>query len=347
MAQDLVPNGSFEEYTSCPGSFSEQVIEFQVPGWSPGTLAPPDHFHSCSKGAANVPHNWAGVSNAVQGDGFAGIYVWMDSDFEYREYLKSQLIEPLLRDTTYIVEFYFKLSSFSAYAVDRIGLLLTASEIDGYHDKVIQATPTLSVVNDSAFTSETGLWELAQMEYKAKGGEQFILIGNFFSNADTKFYRIQFSPIQQEMLGNSAYYYVDAVKVIPKYRIEKDLVPAFALDVVDIDTPYILKNIMFAFDSYKLHPASFEELDKVIGWLDKHPELRVTLSGHTDDRGGERYNNTLSLNRANTVKAYLVLRGIDASRVTTLGYGKSTPLYQGTSEGAREKNRRVEICFDY
>lgn len=345
-AQNLVPNGSFEEYASCPGNFYEQAGEFRIPGWLPATQGTPDHFHSCSKGAAGVPHNWAGISYAHDGDGFAGIYGWMDNDADYREYLQARLKEPLIADTTYLIEFHYKLSSYSRYAIDRMGLLLTDSAASGRHNKVINEIPTLSVIQDSALTLSTGLWEHAKMEYKAAGGEQYVIIGNFFSNAATRYYRIQFTPDQQEMLRNSAYYYIDGVKILSKYLVEKELMPAFTPEIVDLNTPYVLKNINFAFDSYKLHPSSFEELDKVILWMQQQPDVRLTLSGHTDDRGGDHYNYTLSLNRAKTVAEYLRLRGVEEARLITIGYGKRVPLINSTSEDAREKNRRVEVCFE-
>src|SRR5688500_6154437 len=76
-AQNLVSNGSFENFTQCPGSFSEAKHEFRVLDWYSANTGTPDHFHSCSDGEASVPYNWAGVSDAFEGHGYAGIYMWM------------------------------------------------------------------------------------------------------------------------------------------------------------------------------------------------------------------------------------------------------------------------------
>src|SRR5690349_5350025 len=116
FSQNLVPNGGFEEYTSCPGNYSQTKAEFRVKGWWPATRGTPDHFHSCSRGDAGVPHNWAGVSDAYEGKGFTGIYVWMDNDKDYREYLQCRLKEKLIKDSAYHIEFHFCLSSYSRYA---------------------------------------------------------------------------------------------------------------------------------------------------------------------------------------------------------------------------------------
>ena len=65
-AQNLVPNGSFEAYTKCPGSYSRQAAEFNVPGWRSISTGSPDYFNTCSEGEAAVPYNWAGVSDPYE-----------------------------------------------------------------------------------------------------------------------------------------------------------------------------------------------------------------------------------------------------------------------------------------
>lgn len=346
-AQNLISNAGFEEFTSCPGSYTQSKAEFRVKGWWSATLGTPDYFHSCSQGEAGVPHNWAGVSDAYEGSGFSGIYMWMDNEVNYREYLQSKLTEPLLKDSSYTISFRFKLSSYSRYSIDRIGLLLSDSLLQYPHDRVITAAPTFSLIQDSALTLNTGFWELAKFTYKAKGGEQYVTLGNFYNNETTKYYRIRFTPDQQEMLRRGSYYYIDDVKVIPEfYYQDNSLLPEFAPETIELSKTYVLKNIQFEFNSYKLRPSSFEELYQVVLWMNKHPDIGVTLSGHTDDVGGDRYNLVLSENRAKSVAAYLIHEGISPNRIKTLGYGKSKPLLENTTERAREENRRVEVVFE-
>lgn len=348
LAQNLVPNPGFEEFKNCPGGFNQSPEEFRVPHWESASLGTPDHFHTCSIGEADVPYNWAGVSQAFEGNGYAGIYTWMGG-LEYREYLQCKLIEPLKKDSAYVLEFHFKLSSYSKYAVDRIGLLLNDSALDLKHYKVLRCPPTLSVVLDSALTPNTGLWESARMEYKAHGGEQFLTIGNFFDNASTRNYEIQFRPISEDMLKHSAYYYIDDVKVIPRYlpveQLLVQLVPEFSLENLKPNKNYVLRNIRFAYDSHSLTPSSFDELKQVANFLNNNPGLSVQVFGHTDDQGSEPYNLRLSVNRAMSASAYLISQGIGKSRVETFGYGKTQPLIEGKSEEARTINRRVEIRF--
>lgn len=348
-AQNLVPNGGFETYRACPGDYSQDPAEFYPTSWSSASAGTPDYFNACSNGEADVPHNWAGATDPYEGAGYAGIYMWMANGQNYREYLHVQLTDSLRKDSLYHVEFFYKLSSYSKYAIDRIGLLLTDSVFRSKHDRVLKVRPTLSIVKDSALTPETGLWEEAQILYKAKGGEKFLLIGNFYDDQSTRRYKIQFRPTPQPMLTQSSYYYIDDVRVVPKYIRDQQrlaqIVPQFEVEEIKTNTNYVLNNINFQFNSYRLIPPSFTELDKVADYLLRHPELQVQLFGHTDDQGTQAYNLKLSQARAKNVAEYLTTVGIPRERVDYFGFGKSKPLKEGTSEEARAVNRRVEIRF--
>ena len=346
-AQNLVPNGSFEEYLVCPGSYSENPSAFRVRYWRPISSGSPDYFNTCSEGEAAVPYNWAGVSDAFDGYGYAGIYTWMDLSKDYREYLHCKLTEPLIKDSLYHVEFRYKLSSYSKYSIDRIGLLLSDSLKRLPDDALLRVSPTFAFVKDSALTPETGAWELAVAEYKAKGNEQYLTIGNFSDNQSTRHYHIQFRPESQPMLVSSAYYYVDDVKVIPNFStpLESNPLPVFTDGEPKINTVYVLRNIQFEFNSYALMPVSYVELDKVVAYLQGHPEISVRLSGHTDHVGKDEYNRKLSAERAERVAAYLIARGIAQKKITTFGFGESKPLVTGDLDEGQEINRRVEIEF--
>lgn len=346
-AQNIVPNSSFEEYVTCPGNYSQDVREFRVKHWRSANTGTPDNFNACSKGEASVPYNWAGVSDAYDGKGYVGIYMWINGKNNYREYLQSTLVEPLLKDSLYSIEFHYKLSSYSKYAIDRIGLILTDSVLTIINDQVYGCSPTVSIVQDSALTKQTGDWETAQQEYRARGGEKHLTIGNFFDNKSTHYYFIKFRPVSQHMLAESSYYYIDDLRITPKFirPLQIKSFQIFGDTDVSIDTTYILKNIRFDFDQYALQNSSYEELNKVVRWLHLNPSVSILLKGHTDDQGSDQYNAELSLNRAKSTADYLVAHGISSSRIKTSGYGKSNPLIDNDSEEARIVNRRVEIKF--
>jgi OmpA-OmpF porin, OOP family len=349
-AQNLVPNPSFEELIRCPQSFSTSRNDFIVPGWTSATKGTPDQFHSCSWGEADVPYNWAGSSNAKTGKGYVGIYAWMKRDDanHYREYIQCELAEPLKAGVRYRLEFYYKLSSYSVYSINRIGLLLTNEQLKLNHDQVIPMMPTLSIEKDSAVEHSTGSWEHAEMEYVAVGGEAFVVIGNFFDNQQTRYTKLPHRAGKSSMLISSAYYYIDDVSVTLLDSVQGHRVASprpFGLEQVEINKDYILKNIQFEFDSYTLLDVSFKELDEVVSYLLATPTVKARLTGHTDFLGSADYNLTLSQNRARSVADYLIQKGIAQERITSFGFGKARPIALEKTDEARSINRRVEIRF--
>ncbi|HEX8539307.1 MAG TPA: OmpA family protein, partial [Cystobacter sp.] len=95
-----------------------------------------------------------------------------------------------------------------------------------------------------------------------------------------------------------------------------------------------------------IQPGSFAMLDQVSRLLGQHPEFgRVIIEGHTDNRGNAQANRKLSLARAEAVKAYLVSKGVQASRLETRGLGPDQPIRSNLTESGRVANRRVEFII--
>ncbi len=105
----------------------------------------------------------------------------------------------------------------------------------------------------------------------------------------------------------------------------------------------VLEGVNFDNDSAKLRPESLEILDRVAASLKDWPEVRVEVGGHTDSNGGAAYNLKLSQRRAEAVRDYLIGKGIDGSRLTARGYGKTEPIADNKTAEGRAKNRRVEL----
>lgn len=102
-------------------------------------------------------------------------------------------------------------------------------------------------------------------------------------------------------------------------------------------------NIYFDVASANLKPESFPVLDGVVATLLENPGARVQIAGHTDSDGSESYNQTLSEQRAASVFTYLVNHGVQASRLSTIGYGESSPVVPNTSSANKAQNRRIEF----
>jgi len=112
---------------------------------------------------------------------------------------------------------------------------------------------------------------------------------------------------------------------------------------IAIGDKIILKNIFFDFDRSTLRPESIEELTRLIDFLEKRPTLRIEISGHTDNRGSERYNKRLSEQRAKTVVDYLIDKGIALDRLEFAGYGFDEPIADNDTDEGRQMNRRTEF----
>ncbi len=99
--------------------------------------------------------------------------------------------------------------------------------------------------------------------------------------------------------------------------------------------------VLFAFDSYSIDAEARRILDGQAEWLARNPNVRVTIEGHADERGTREYNLALGDRRANAARDYLQSRGIAASRMQTLSWGKERPAVEGSNESAYAQNRRA------
>ena len=106
-----------------------------------------------------------------------------------------------------------------------------------------------------------------------------------------------------------------------------------------------LGDVLFEFGKADLLTAAGPRLDKLAEFLRQYPERRLLVEGYTDSVGSVPYNLELSRRRAQAVQAALTLRGIDASRITTQGYGKDYPVANNATAEGRALNRRVEVII--
>jgi outer membrane protein OmpA-like peptidoglycan-associated protein len=122
-------------------------------------------------------------------------------------------------------------------------------------------------------------------------------------------------------------------------EIEKDIL----LQPIEKGTKAVLNNIFFETGKADLSPESRLDLDKVVDMMNKSPDMTMEIGGHTDHVGSETSNMKLSLDRANSVKDYLVEAGITADRLEVNGYGESNPIANNGTAKGRAANRRTEF----
>ena len=130
--------------------------------------------------------------------------------------------------------------------------------------------------------------------------------------------------------GVGAYIYMNRPK--PKKEDNSDEVLA---DVFD--------NLNFEFGKADIKKESYPYLDKLADTLNKAKNWTLEIQGHTDDKGGDDFNMKLSQGRADSVKNYLITKGVLLDTITAKGFGESKPLVPNDSDANREKNRRVEF----
>ena len=109
------------------------------------------------------------------------------------------------------------------------------------------------------------------------------------------------------------------------------------------ETLVSLEGVNFALNSAKIMSDSEGILNKAVDALNQHASVHVRVEGHTDSRGTAAYNKTLSEERGSAVVAYLVGKGIDADRLSAIGYGEAAPVVPNDTEENMYKNRRVDL----
>jgi outer membrane protein OmpA-like peptidoglycan-associated protein len=218
------------------------------------------------------------------------------------------------------------------------------------------------------FTEKEG--ERAYLEFNQhragiEGPDNYSVVSDFKSNAD----RDMILPIQIMADGKYVKVYVNGTRVAnaPNADIGRSRVIRFNLDGDD-ERPVLIgpiriaaggkdlykalsetgrvttEGVHFDTNSDKIRPESAPALKEIGDMMAKHPDLKITIEGHTDNVGNASANMALSEKRAVAVKAYLVnTLSVDADRLAAKGFGATKPVADNTTEDGRQKNRRVEL----
>lgn len=220
---NLVYNPSFEEYLECPTKVDAHGVLTTVQAWFQPTAGSADYYNTCSTKECGIPKNKLGIQYPHSGNGFCGIYC---SKTDYREYLQTQLKEPLRAGETYRLTFYVSLSEYSANSIATLGGLLSdicPTDTGNHvlmHKETRKVTSTIhqtiatyyrpQVQNDYFHVlGNTASWTEISGTFVAKGGERFLTIGNFLPASQSNVTDI---PTLTCLLPG-AYYYIDDVSL--------------------------------------------------------------------------------------------------------------------------------------
>ncbi len=205
-SQNLVPNYSFEYFTSCP-VFGSNELPLAFP-WQGVTTNSSDYLNACNTGVAGVPVGGGGFQYARTGVAFSGIWCVNGFGGDYREYAQVKLDGILQQDSCYLVEFYCSLLNASRYGINKIGALLSTTAVStvgpGTWGLVLQYVPQ---IESTTFLDDTLNWMQVRGFYTALGGEEYITIGNFRTDSLTDTIHVGGSNY------NGAYYLIEDVRV--------------------------------------------------------------------------------------------------------------------------------------
>ncbi len=165
-----------------------------------------------------------------------------------------------------------------------------------------------------------------QQEIDALNKQKAALIGTLsLLNSDIEKLRRQSADLDKQLLAAEEEY--NKWKDCKKYVMEEK---------------GVLEGIVFKTSSAEILPQSLPILNNALAYLKSHPTERYEIGGHCDSRGTAKFNQTLSENRAKSVKQWLTNNGIEQTRLTTVGYSFNKPLVPNTSPENMQKNRRIE-----
>lgn len=170
-------------------------------------------------------------------------------------------------------------------------------------------------------------------------------IATFESNAETGKYLVTLPAGKNYGISVRAedyLFYSENVDLREKQNFRK-VENNIQLQKIEIGKSIVLRNIFFDTDKATLRDASKAELERLYDIMKNNPEIRVEISGHTDNVSSASYNKELSKERAKSVVDYLVDKGIKKSRMEYAGYGFEQPIATNKTEEGRQKNRRTEF----
>ncbi len=350
VGQNLVPNPGFEQYWECPPNAIGFERKNYVRQWVSPTAGTPDYFNACAN-KAGVPYNWAGMAPAFEGNAYMGLIACMEqldkNQIAYREYIRVKLTDSLHFGETYFASMRVFLAQSSVMACNGLGLFFSCSDMSSAIRHNYPVTPDIQKPGNPILDTPDQ-WIQVCGTFTAKGGELYLIIGNFESD-QSMHYRM-FDPNLMEMPHNPmAYYYIDNVEVYATsnggiFSCDAPGLASFK-GAMEINKPMVLSNLLFNLNDSVILPSSFTELDALVALLLQAAGVQVTITGHTDDTGNTMFNQQLSEQRAGAVKHYLVQKGVAPGRVTTKGLGSKVPVASNQTTQGRQLNRRVEILL--
>lgn len=212
--ENLIYNGSFEEYYSCPTSNDLNNGQFELAkGWWKASCTP-DYFNSCNADIVSVPNNFWGFQEAFHGDGYIGIVPldWnLSGEILSQEYFQTKLIYGLESCMEYEFSMYVSLSNKSTHGIGKLAVFFGNDSINIANSDCKTLSLIPQIINDSIII-DTNSWTKITGNYIANGGEKFVTIGYFSS-----IFKNDTILLQELNVGvYYSYYFIDSISLISK-----------------------------------------------------------------------------------------------------------------------------------
>jgi outer membrane protein OmpA-like peptidoglycan-associated protein len=353
-SQNLVDNGGFENISECPDQMGK--ITF-AENWDNPNGGTADLFCNCgykTRVAAGVPENSFGTQEAFEGHCYGGFFC-SDQNSSRREYLRYTFKEKLKKNQLYCLSFYYSRADYMKISMPTLGALFTSKK-----HKVRDYLPLPEEGNSIKVNNDQTKWHKFALPYKSNGKEKYLVIGSFAQESNFSQVHGNSTPEKGRYYHNnySSYYYIDEVSLVKVDNPadcscnEEESTDSTTVTVTqekepekEIPKPFQLVNLNFEVNKSVILESSFSELDSLASYMRQNPDLKLMISGHTDNTGNDAQNQKLSMDRAKAVADYLQSKSIPEQRISHNGYGSSKPLSSNNNEKGRGKNRRVEFLF--
>lgn len=222
--QNLVYNGDFEIYDTCPSGFSNHAqSSYEIEkclGWTAPTYGTSDFFHTCAVGTnVWIPTSATGYQYPYSGEGYLGglmtSFTGGSGEDNYNgimwwEYLQGQLISPLQEGKFYQIKMAINLAEESFLSLNQLGVYFSESAINSVNTANLNYSPQVTFYNEDYY-KDTVNWMFLEGFFEASGGEQVLTIGNFKDNTETDTLRIK--PIVGGYTFDVTYYYFDNIEI--------------------------------------------------------------------------------------------------------------------------------------
>jgi outer membrane protein OmpA-like peptidoglycan-associated protein len=335
-------------------------LPIMLKNWGSPNEAKADLYNTMAKASkVAIPKNDMGTEEAFEGSGYAGFRAFTKDPKKTRTYLQAKLSKKLVKDKLYCVKFNVSLSDLSKWGTNNVGMYFSDRKLQNANTNALTFIPQITEKSNAPIVTMSG-WETICGTFLSTGKEEYFIIGCFGEEDNIKLEKVIKPATQEGMIMADAYYYIDNVEVIEIESVDgcfcgktedrdPDLIYSrSSAKKIDMKPGEIVNatSVWFSYLSVEL-PAMFEaELQEVAKLMQSNPNMKVELTGHTDN---DEQNETktkkiyvgLALRRAEAVKQFLVDNGVSASNISVVGKDNSMPATDKTTPMGKAQNRRV------